>query len=138
MQSDSRRRDLRQLTWVIARTDGSSRNVECAYALDDAYVYRRETDLSRAVREPRYWRASQRELFADDVAWDQGRSWDRCDDTGQPDGKHFRVRINLVHETEVHAADAEGAKQKAVGRLNLPSWTRGTLYASARVIVKTR
>ena len=120
-----------QLTWVVALQDDSLDNIETAFALDATYVYRRETDLSQATPESRYYLAEHREVLADDVPWDQGRFWEPCDETGTPIGKRFRVRVTFEHVAVVHAIDAEAARIQGVGRVNLPNRLRANVRATA-------
>lgn len=138
MGIDSSGRNLRQLAWVVARRDNADGDVERAYALDSSYVYRRETDRSQTAPRLRYWRAPQREILADDVSWDQGRLWDACDETGAPRGNSYQVHVKLEHVTDVDALDPETAKEKALGRMNLPPQLRATISAKARLVAKGR
>ena len=138
MGIDSSGRNLRQLAWVVSRQDNADGDVERAYALDSSYVYRRETDRSQSAPKPRYWRAPQCEILADDVPWDQGRLWDACDETGVPRGNSYQVHVKLEHVTDVDALDPETAKEKALGRMNLLPRLRATISATARLVAKGR
>ena len=138
MGIDSSGRNLRQLGWVVAPRDKADGDVERAYALDSSYVYRRETDRSQTAPKPRYWRAPQCEILADDVPWDRWRLWDACDETGVPRGNSYQVHVKLEHVTDVDALDPETAKEKALGRMNLPLRLRATISAKARLVAKGR
>jgi len=72
------------------------------------------------------------------VPWDQGRLWDACDETGVPRGNSYQVHVKLEHVTDVDALDPETAKEKALGRMNLPLRLRATISATARLVAKAR
>lgn len=110
--------NLRALAWVIAIN--GNEDLETAFAIDGVYVYRRETDLSAAVPRPRYFRAPHREVLADDSAFDDGRVWESCTETGQPLQPTWHVHVVIEHLAIVHAPDAQSAEAKAVSRLGLP------------------
>jgi hypothetical protein len=59
-------------------------------------------------------------VLATDDAWDSARFWEQCDETGEPWGQTYSVRVAFEHLAIVRAADPEAAKAKALRRLNLP------------------
>ena len=67
--------NLRALAWIVTEADPSQE-------LDAQYVYRREIDLSQAIPRPRYYRAEQKDVLADDSPWDFARFWEQCDEAG--------------------------------------------------------
>ena len=121
--------NLRALAWVIA-IDGNE-DIETAFAIDGVYVYRRETDLSQAIPRPRYSRAPHREVLADDSAFDDGRVWEACTETGEPMHPTWHVHVVIEHLAIVHAPDAEAAKVKAVSRMGLPHSLLRKAHATA-------
>lgn len=110
--------NLQALAWVLAQ-DGSA-EVQTSYALDQSFVYRREINLLDQIPRAYYFRAPQSEVLADDNAWDQGRVWESCTETGEPTCPTWRVRISFERVAIVAAPDAESAKAKAIARLGLP------------------
>jgi len=121
--------NLRALAWVVA-VDGNE-NTETAFAIDGIYVYRRETDLSAAVHHPRYFRAPHREVLADDSAFDDGRVWESCTETGEPLQPSWHVHVVIEHLTVVNAPDAQGAEVKAIAKLGLPHALLRKAHATA-------
>ncbi len=79
--------NLQALVWVLDENSAKADpTLDIAYALDALYVYRREIDLSQEVPRPRYWRASHRNVLANERGWgdlDPG-IWTECDETGKP------------------------------------------------------
>ena len=78
--------NLRALAWVVAVDETLKKPSEIAYALGALYVYRRELDLSQDIPRPRYWRATHRDVLANECNWgdlDPG-TWIACDETGKP------------------------------------------------------
>ena len=125
-------RNLRALAWITAQ-DGNE-DTETAFAIDGTYVYRRETSLAEAVPRPRYFRAEHRQVLADDNAWDDGRAWESCTETGEPLHPTFSVRVAFEQVTVVAAPDAEAAKVKAISRLGLPHVVLRNVRAVARLL----
>jgi len=112
--------NLRALAWIVTEPDSAQEHVQRAFAIDAKYVYRREIDQSQAIPRPTYFRAEQKDVLADDSPWDFARFWEQCDETGEPWGQTYSVRVTFEHLCIVRAADPEAAKAKALRRLNLP------------------
>jgi hypothetical protein len=121
--------NLQALAWILAQ-DGN-KDTQTAYALDGAYVYRREINLLDEVPRAYYFRAPQKEVLADDHAWDEGRVWESCTETGEPTCPTWHVRISFARVAIVSAPDAESAKAKAISRLGLPEGLLRDVHATA-------
>lgn len=113
----TRTNNLRALAWIVAITGDP--DTETAYAIDNSYVYRRETDLCESVPRPRYFRASHTDVLLDDRSWDDGRKWESCKEDGSPLHPNWQVFITFDQLLTISAPDAESAKVKAVSRLGL-------------------
>ncbi len=61
--------NLRALPWIVSEQDENQDNIERAYTLDALYVYRRDVDLSQETPRPKYWRASHRDVLANECSW---------------------------------------------------------------------
>jgi hypothetical protein len=80
------RENLQEFAWIVSQQDDTEPHVERAYALSTLYVFRRETDLSQEHPRPRYWRASHRDVLANDSGWGEldESVWTEVDETGAP------------------------------------------------------